>query len=92
MSGSDAGLYFAKVYGSSDTGVNTTFYVNITNHGDKKGKKAKASTIVPLVLLVAMSSIAVVCGVIGGVVMLIGRVMFKRSQRKKGRHSKLYNN
>ena len=46
VSVSDAGLYFAKVYGGSDTGVNTTFYVNIMNQGDQERKSVSACELI----------------------------------------------
>ena len=76
VSGSDAGLYFAKVYDSSDTGVKTTFYVNIVHHGDQKRKKTKVST-----FLFSLVTLPVV------VVVLVSIGIFRRRQKKRGRHS-----
>ena len=76
VSGSDAGLYFAKVYDSSDTGVNTTFYVNIVHHGDQKRKKTKVST-----FLFSLVTLPVV------VLVSIGILYLMRRQKKRGRHS-----
>ena len=80
VSVSDAGLYFAKVYGSSDTGVNTTFHVNIMNRGDQKRKKAEESASVCSLL----GSVTVVLPVVGGV--SIG-IYLKLRRKRNRRHS-----
>ena len=80
VSVSDAGLYFAKVYDSSDTGVNTTFHVNIMKQGDHKRKKSKVSASVCSLAV----SVTVVLPVVGGV--SIGMYLKLRRKRNR-RHS-----